>query len=187
MTPQIAAAVFSAILAMIVPRAHAASITETVPVAVHRGLSFGIGNITADCSWPPGQLVFTPAVTGGDGNPITWNLVLPTGNTDFAINTSTGAVSVGANGIAPADCNTTVNLQLPLSPAVHRSLRCPPAPNLIGAPQRQQLTGVPHRIHLAVWFWPLCCHWDTPPRARPVAPAPGLRRSSTIEEGRSPR
>ena len=115
MTPQIAAAVFSAMLAAITPAAHAqaASASQTVPLAVHpKALSFSAGSLTADCSWPPGQLVFTPTVSGGNGNPITWSLVLPTGNTDFVMNASTGAVSVGANGIAPADCNTTINLQL---------------------------------------------------------------------------
>lgn len=69
-----------------------------------------LGQLTADCSWPIGQQVFAPSTSGGDGTPIIWALTQP--GTDFAVNATTGAITIGPNGIAPANCGTTENVTL---------------------------------------------------------------------------
>ena len=72
------------------------SITITAPL----GITFSPANPTVACQAPPGTVVATLVLTGGDNTTITWALAGDT--TDFAI--SGANLVVGPNGIASSTC-----------------------------------------------------------------------------------
>jgi hypothetical protein len=90
--------------------AHAATVASSGNLSitiwpVMSGPSFSPTAPSIACNTAAGTLVSTASVSGGDGNPIAWSMTGDT--TDFAINASSGAISVGPNGIAAADCPTS--------------------------------------------------------------------------------
>jgi hypothetical protein len=100
--------VFSAatLLMIGIAAAQGASVSGNLSITVQPGalaLVLNPATVTLTCNTAAGTLVSQASTTGGDGNTVTFSM---TGNvTDFAINSSTGAITVVAGGIHPADCN----------------------------------------------------------------------------------
>ncbi len=69
------------------------------------------------CGIAPGTLVSSASSTGGDGNPVSFSMAVPSGvtATDFAIDPNKGTIQIGANGIAPADCGKNLNITVTAS------------------------------------------------------------------------
>lgn len=102
------AGLLTALMLMLTPAADAASVTVsnalTITISPMFGpVSFNPAAPSIACNAAAGAAVSQAAAAGGDGNPITW--ALTGGDTaDFQINATTGAITVGANGITAANC-----------------------------------------------------------------------------------
>ncbi len=107
-----------AFLAALPLPAYSGSVSGTLSVTIQpaqsQPLMITLSPTTASlaCNVAPGALVSAASTTGGDGNPVTFSLAVPSGFTaaDFAIDPNKGTVSVGANGIVLADCGKSLNL-----------------------------------------------------------------------------
>jgi hypothetical protein len=97
-----------ALIFMSVSHAKAASVSGAMSITVNPpalALILNPSSLTLACNVPSGTLVSNASVTGGDGNAVAFTM---SGNTtDFAINSSTGAVTVVSGGVVLADCNKT--------------------------------------------------------------------------------
>lgn len=105
----VAAALWAAVLLSLCADAVGAQVSTTLTVAVSpQGLTIVVNPSSVSnlpCNTAPGTKISQASASGGNGNPVTYSLT--GGMTDCVINATSGAISVGSTGLAPANCNKT--------------------------------------------------------------------------------